>query len=545
MTKLTFLLGLAALTCTGNLRSQSLDDAEVRLPYAELKKLLTPPAPSKAPDAPKPALLSARLQLSITEGNPVLNATFRAASFQENAALIPLLSGDVSLASQDPQDALVVIDQNSFCLSPRQAGVHTLHLRLLPVLQAGSFSLKLPACPSLIIESGDIPADHAVALTAGSHEQIIAGGQTIPLSPTGQDLEIHLLDRAQTADALRPPEPSTWSWQHQALVTPSEGELIYQIIALASASDGSGVEANLPIPADARDIEVRGEDLVSHTKVRSDGRSQALALVWKTRNVLDRQLLISYRMPLRPLARTWRLEAPGNAETRTRFIIATTPLLTYAADKLSAPLTSQNLPASLAELLNGGTSRILEGESTAELQVSRVPVAAIDDGLVRNAEWSLKIEPDGAMLTSGVLTIEHKAPLDFIFDTPENMKLLSCEVGGKAVAPVDLGKGRLMVSLPSQAESTRLSCAFTGKTEALDPVEGTARLTLPKLPLFIHSLIWRLQLPPGYQAETHGNLQRIASGGSEPPSHMTLVKNLCRDERPEIHAFYQRSDLNR
>jgi hypothetical protein len=299
------------------------------------------------------------------------------------------------------------------------------------------------------------------------------------------------------------------------------------------------------MPADARDIEVFSEDLISHTKIRANGRSQALALVWKTRGVLDRQLLISYRMPLRPLDRTWQLQAPGDAETRTRFIIATSPLLTYAAEGLSAPVMPRSIPASLAESLDGKTCRLLEGNSTAEIQVSTVPVAATDDGLVRNAEWSLKIEPDGAMLTSGVLTIEHKAPIDFVFDTPESMKLLSCEVGGKAVAPIDLGEGRLMVSLAPQDECTRLSCAFTGKTEALDPVEGTARLTLPQMPWFIHSLIWRLSLPSGYQAETHGNLQRLASSGSEPPSHMTLVKNLCRDERPEIHVFYQRTDLNR
>jgi hypothetical protein len=90
-----------------------------------------------------------------------------------------------------------------------------------------------------------------------------------------------------------------------------------------------------------------------------------------------------------------------------------------------------------------------------------------------------------------------------------------------------------------------LACSFTGRTTALDPVAGTVRLALPKVPLFIHSLRWTLDLPAIYQAETHGNLKCLHPAPDAPPSRITLQKNLCRDERPEIQLFYQRSDLNR
>jgi hypothetical protein len=69
------------------------------------------------------------------------------------------------------------------------------------------------------------------------------------------------------------------------------------------------------------------------------------------------------------------------------------------------------------------------------------------------------------------------------------------------------------------------------------------KLSLPQTPLFLHSLLWHIDLPPGYQAETHGNLTRIAATGGT-PSRISLRKNLCRDERPEVQVFYQRSDLN-
>ncbi|RYF19363.1 MAG: hypothetical protein EOO77_10320 [Oxalobacteraceae bacterium] len=74
-------------------------------------------------------------------------------------------------------------------------------------------------------------------------------------------------------------------------------------------------------------------------------------------------------------------------------------------------------------------------------------------------------------------------------------------------------------------------------------MEGTLELSLPKTPLFIRALTWKIDLPPVYQAETHGNLVRV-TGAGDPPSRLTLRKNLCRDERPQTHVFYQRSDRN-
>ena len=545
MTQHTLLLGISMLTLMPALRGQGLDDAEVRMPYGELKQLLARAEPPAKPPSPKPALLAARLRLSFENGRPVLDATFRATRFTSEVALVPLVAGDVSLDQQDPKDAVLVVEGKSLCLALDQTGVRTVQLRLLPILSKNHFTLSLPACPSVIFETGDLLADQSIVLGCGDTEETLAAGQIRPLSHAGQTLTVRLLDSRETREALRPPDPSTWTWQNQALVIPADGGLIYQTIARASAADGSGVEAVLPMPPDAQDVTVTGDDLVSQTKIRGENRALGITLVWKTRGILDRQVAIAYRMPLRPLDRTWHLQAPGGEGTRTRFIIATSPVLAYAADGLSEPLAAQGLPASLAESLQGTTCQHLEATTTADLTVTPIPVAATADGVVSTAEWTLKIEPDGAMLATGDLKIEHKGQLGFVLDTPDGMKLLSCEVAGKPVAPVDLGDGALKITLPAQGENSRLSCAFTGRTTALDPVEGTVKLSLPKVPLFIHSLVWCVDLPAGYQAETHGNLTRQQVATSAPPSRISLKKNLCRDERPEIQLFYQRSDLNR
>jgi len=545
MPKMKHLAAAVILSLRSVAGGQSLAEAEVRLPYAELKQLLSRTKPEIKPASPEPALLSAHLRLSIENGRPVLDATFRTLCFGDETARIPLLAGDVSLGGQEPPEAAVVIDGKALCLVVEGAGVRSIQLRLLPIVRADAFVLALPACPAVIFETGELGPERSVVLASDGHEETLAAGETRPLANSAQSLRIRLLDGAQTREALRPPQPSEWSWQQQALVIAEEGELVYHIIARASAADGSGVAAALPIPTEARDLVISGEDLVSHEKIRRENPASSVALVWKTRGVLDRQLMISYRMPLRPLDRVWRLQAPGGDGTRTRFVLASSPLLGYAAEGLSVPLTPQGLPAALAARLGGATCRYLEAATTAELSVTPLPVAATAEAVMSTAEWLLKIEPDGAMLATGVLGIDHKSTLEFTFDTPAGMKLLSCELGGKPVPPVDLGQGLLKVTLPAGAGKSDLVCSFTGRGDALDPVEGTLRLSLPRIPMFIHKLVWHVDLPAGYQAETHGNLTRVQGPSGGPPSRVTLNKNLCRDEGPEIHVFYQRSDLNR
>lgn len=536
---------IPALVTLQPLLAQSLDKAQVTIPYAELKALIDRSTPPPKPAALKPALLSARLRLSFEDNHPVIDATFRATCFGNDTALVPLITGAISLDTQDPQDAIIVATNDTLNLTVNQPGTRTLKLRFLPIINSGQFSFTLPPCPSAILETGTLAADRSMIITSNDQEETLASNQTRPLSHAGSTTSFRLLDTEATREALRPPEPSTWSWQHQALVIPSDGGLIYQIIARASANNGSGLSAELPLPADAGDITITGDDLTTQTRNRGENRAQSVTLNWKTRGILDRRVEIHYRMPLRPLDRTWHLEAPGDQTTLTRFIIAASPLLAYAAKDLSDPLTPQGLPPQLADALKGIPCRILESSHAADLSVTPIPVAATAEGVANDATWSLKIEPDGAMLASGTITVDHKGMLDFPFDTPDGMRLLSCELDGKPVSPVDLGNGNLKVPLPPRAGNSKVSLSFTGTTTALDPVEGTLSLALPKVPLFVHALSWTLDLPTGYQAETQGNLTRVRAESNHNPSRITLRKNLCRDERPNIHVFYQRTETNR
>lgn len=540
------LLGAMLISSTTLLQAQHLEDAEVRLSYAEFKTLLqqaNPPAPQTAPKAlPKPTLVAARLSFEMDGPQPVLVGQFRVTSFSDDIASTPLILGKVTVEHQEPAAATVVMEQQAISLITREAGAHALKLRLLPQSSGQDCQFDIPPCPSAILEIGTLPKDHSVVLLHGAQEIPLKAGQSFPLTSGQGPSTLRVLDSQQTAAATRPPEPSEWTWQHQAFVDTHDGELVYEILTQATATGGSGVEAMLPMPADARGIRISGEDLVSFEAQRGDQRSLAVALTWQTRGLLDRQLRVSYRMPLRPLDDTWQLQSPGNGPTKTRFLIPENPQLKLDAEGLSISSRPEGLPKPFTESLRGRNYRSLEAGTTAELRITRMPVAATAEGVIKQASWNIDLETDGAMLVAGSMLVEHRTPLEFAFDTPPNMKLLKCELNGRPVAPVDSGNGKLMVSLPPDSGTSKVTCSFTGRNPELDPVEGTLQLALPLTPLFIHSLEWTLNLPGSYQAETHGNLKRISN--HQNPSTIKLHKNFCRGERPEVQVFYKRSDLN-
>ena len=298
---ISFLAPCAALAGPG------LDQAEVKLPYGELKSLIARAAGTPVAPAPEPALLLGRLRFTMVAGKLVIDATFRTTTFADGLAMIPLIGGNVTVKSHVPADARIVIHDKMLSQAVESAGAQLLEMRLLPAMGPEGARLALPACPALMMETGDLGEDRALELKIGGREQVLGSNQNAPLPLTGGDLEIRLLGGDETREALRPPEPSDWSWQHQALVVPADGEIFYQVLARASASGGSGVSAVLGLPVDAREVRVTGEDVVGREIVRGADRSQNLQVEWKTRGQLEREITISYQMPRRPLDRSWKL----------------------------------------------------------------------------------------------------------------------------------------------------------------------------------------------------------------------------------------------
>ncbi len=286
----------------------------------------------------------------------MLDSSFRTATFSDGLAMIPLVGGGVTVESQKPEDARILIQEKMLCQVLEKTGAQAIEMRLLPSFGTEGAGLIVPACPAAIFETGDLGEEWSVAVKIDGREHLLGSNQLLPLPLGGGTFEIRMLGGEETREALRPPEPSSWSWQNEALVIPEDGGLVYQVMARASATGGSGVAATLSLPADAREVKATGSDLVGQRIIRGADRSLGLQIEWKTRGQLEREIVIVYHLPRRPLDRIWKLHAPagpGRDSTPTRFIIVGSPELTYSADGLAGPFPPKGLSAGFMERLNG------------------------------------------------------------------------------------------------------------------------------------------------------------------------------------------------
>jgi hypothetical protein len=539
------LLTAAFLVAPLIVSAEPLDDAEVRLPYSELRRLLDERKSAPRPDAPSlpPSLASARLKISREGERIVIDAAFRTVRFSNEPSLVPLISGPVGVERSEPADVSLLMQDGQICHAATGPGSIPFAVRFLA--DAAEVPLTLPACPSLILET------ESTGLIAGidGREQALIPGKPLPLPAAGATVTLRALSVREAEETQRPPQPSDWTWQHQALVSDADGELSHFILARASATTGSGLSAELVFPPDARDLHATGDDLASSRSTRDADGSTRLMLEWQSRDLLEREVALSYRRPLKPLDATWQLAAPqgsGDKPSRTRFLIAANPRRAFEAAGLAGPFDPEGLSAKLRESLGGATYFTLESAvAKAELGARELPLVATAEAVIPEATWTLRQESDGALLAEGLVKVEHRQPLRVAFDTPEGFTLLRCAVGGRDTRPVDRGEGRLEIPLPPAGkEASQIQLSFTASSKALDPVSGTLALALPRTPLFIRSLTWRIDLPSVYRAETHGNLTRESLASTDPPSAVRLRKNLCRDEVPAVSVFYQRADLS-
>lgn len=549
--RLSVFAALAVLS-GGNCPAQApLENAEVRLPYAELRRLIeaSTERAEKTPVMP-PALLSSRLALAMDDGGVVIDADFELVRFGAEPSRIALIGGDIAVSSSETDGMGLVVHEGMLCQIGASAGKSSVKTMLRLTSAGPSFELIFPPCPGTLLDLTQLPEGLALSLQTGEGEQVYTAGRVIPLPADASRIGLRILDREESREALSPPEPSNWVWQHQALVSPGEGGLAYRLLSHASATEGSALEATLELPMGAREATASGDDLVGVRRGRSERGHPVLHLTWQTRDLMERKVEVGYLMSVRPLDRSWTLRAPVGGqgdEGQVRYFLAASPKLKFVADGLSERLAPDSLPPALARSMTSTSCYLIEGLGEMKVEVTRLPVVSLDDATIEEADWKLGIEPDGSTLVEGTLRVPYRAAEGVVLGVPDGMSLLACRVDDLAVEPIDRGQARIEVPLsPPEAgkEATVLiSVAFTAKGEPFEPLEGMTSFKLPDTPLFIRELRWRLDLPPGYSAETNGNLIREARKTSDPASSIRLVKRLCRGEQPEIRVFYQSSNL--
>ncbi|WAC20717.1 hypothetical protein OVA24_04895 [Luteolibacter sp. SL250] len=542
MLKRIALLLVPVLASAAPEEGAGLDGAEVKIPYSELKRLLAKEPSQVEAAQPPPVLLSAKFTLVDAEGGPQMEAEFQVAAFGEKQVGLPLMKAGLGVEVLEPADANVIVRDGDIQLLLDKPGRQSVRARLLPQVDGGGFSFFPAGCPLVTFGTGPIRGGRSVRLASSGRVSMLGEGQSVPLVGVDRKVEVGFVSEEEMREATKPPEPSVWAWRHEALVLPGESTISYRVISRASASSGSGVAASLVLPAGARGVKVTGDDLVDQNGVVG---GDTLVIGWKTRGLLEREISLSYEVPRRSPDRGWKLQVPAgpaSEETFARYFVRAVPALSYTAEGLSGPVSPRGLPEAFARELNGASCYEIEGGAEVALAVTRRPVAAVSDAIMDDAAWSVKVEPDGAVLLEGLMTVSHGEAAVLLFDTPTGLSLLKCSLNGQPVAPVSHEGGKLELALPANGPPAKVECSFTGRIGTLDPVEGTFSIGLPQTPMFIRALQWKIDLPPAYQAEISGNVMRMNPEAGEPPSRVVVRKNLCRDERPEAHVFYTRKN---
>jgi hypothetical protein len=541
ITTLAFIL-TASVAC---LHAQPAPDGEVRLPLSELRRLLAEHKPETAAEkppapAPPPVLLSARLVVSREGAQPLIEARFRVMSFGDERGVTRLFQGNLSLLENDPQDPVLIRENNHTCLVTNRKGLHEISLRLIPTSQ-DAHTLRIPECASRILECGNISDKEGLEITTGTEKHILKPGEHHALPMTDADIQWKITRTDKPVVVAPPPKPSTWTWRHEVLVLPQDDFLDHRSSSRASARDGAGADAGIALPRGAYEVRAEGPDLTKFTTATSDSGTPVLHLTWKTHGILERRVEISYRLSASPLDPEWTLQAP--AGDNIRYLLAAHPQFNYEGDSLTSPVPPIGLPATWVDALEGNPIHAFPSDGPATIRIAPKPVAETATGVIPESNWDVQIEPDGALIATGIFVLSHKSPYDFTWQVPAGMELLSCELNQTSTPPTQLGERRMALHLPGASDAAKVKLTFTGRTDALHPLEGTLDLALPLTPSFIAKLDWLIRLPDGYQAETSGNLTRIPVKSAASTVH--LRKNLCRNEQPQARLFYQHTQAAR
>jgi len=158
---------VAAMAAPAQINTPKLDDSEVRISYAELKRLLAAAQPvatvtvSKAPPV-SAALLSAVYHIDWQAAQ--ITAQMQVENFSELWQSIPLAGAALGAVSVKPADARIVVMDDQLCLITDKAGAVSLELCF--ALPAGTSSITLHPAPSAVaaIETTALPEGHHLSI---------------------------------------------------------------------------------------------------------------------------------------------------------------------------------------------------------------------------------------------------------------------------------------------------------------------------------------------------------------------------------------------
>lgn len=560
---LSALMPFSLLSATDDDISSTLNQAEVRLPYAELKKLWDAAQPVIKPEEPvvppAGALLAARYNLDMSSGNLTMTAEFKVESFAGRWEKIPLMGAGLAVASVEPEDTRLILENDYLCLMAKESGPVTITVRFneQPLPESDTMPLlnlltAQGAVGSLQVKG--LPQERLLKIKNGQSLTRQDGVASIALPSKGGELTLYLTDASLEKKVELPPplRPSEWTLQNEVLAYEGDGELCYRIKVHAMALNGSAVEMTVLLPATARSIKLEAADDLADWKMErnSNGLSE-LRLRWTTRDIMERSFRLSYAMQKLPLESEWELKAPvlagDDKKTKSFFMFPLSAGVEVKADNLQAPVPLTKLSKWVAEEKVGVEFGTIVGGSSVKVQNRLLPRLETAVATITKSQYTTRLVSDGSTLTEAALEVEHDDKLRWAFSLPEKCELLKCSVNGISVQPIARENGSMEIPLVhagGKATRSQVTFSYTSATGKLDAVEGSASLELPQTPLFISELLWSVEVPASYEVSAvEGNVELTSGTSATNPHAVSLIKKLYRNERPQAQLFYHKRGL--
>lgn len=517
---LAFILAISVSATAGENAAMPLPSSgNVTLPIAEYNKLLDLVRnPVKKPEAPPLAYSIQRADLKFHASQESVLGTVQLDGevFNKGETKVPLTSGMTILDAHQQSKALPLEQEGatSTAILPGPADFSvTLDAGLQLSIEAGRASFRLPVPPAGSAQlTLVIPGEHTnIRISPGLiTARASANGQTTiqaTLVP-GQPASVWWATREVVAPAA--PKEVRFLSDVKTLVSINEAYLRTAVLADVTVVQGTPSEFTVQLP---EGYEVTG---ASGTTVESsEVHDGTLILKLNAGNPKNQQFLITLEKPITSTKADAPLVSFKNAQRETgEILVEGTGAMELTAKedgglkRMDVKEVNSNLRALARFPLQAAFRYHRQPAETPSLAMDwvRFPDSSV---LAAVADWAIVttlVTSEGRSLTEVKLVLKNQAQPFLKVDLPAGATILSADVAGEKVKPVQGPDGsRVPLLRPGfrPAGSYTVSFVFL-HSGAPFAKKGGSELTLPKMDLPISVLQWEVFLPEQYKVKDFG-----------------------------------------
>lgn len=509
----------------------------VTLPISEYNKLLDlAKKPVKGPEAPPLAysIQHADLKFRVAQESVLGTVQLDGAVFKKGETKVPLASGMTILDAHQQSKALPLEDEGAtstaILAGPSEFSV-TLDAGLQLNIEAGraSFKLSVPSAGSVRL-SLVIPGDRTnIKINPGLiTARTSANGQTtieatlVPGQPANIEWATREIAVPQASREVR------FLSDVKTLVSVNEAEIRAAVLADVTVIQGEPSEFAIQIPAG---YEITGTS--GSTVESSEVRDHTLVVKLTEGNSRNQQFFVSMEAPLN----VTNAEAPlvsfkdSQRETGQVLVEGTGAMELTATEsgglkRLDVKEVNANLRSLARFPLQAAFRYHRQPAETPKLMLDwvRFPDSSVLAAAAERAVVTTLVTSEGRSLTEVKLLIRNQAQPFLKVDLPAGVSILSADVAGEKVKPVQGPDGSRVPLLrpgfrPTDAYIVSFVFMHSGAPFAK---KGGSELDLPKMDIPIDVLQWEVFLPQQYRVKDFGG--DAVSTAMLPPVYRQVIE---------------------